>query len=79
MVLLSVIIAAQFNFFGSVVRDWKYVGPCMLWSEGFLMDHFERTAAWPKKSGKCKREEQIRKLVKVAVESLESTWVKQWD
>lgn len=79
MAFLSLIIAAQLNLFGSVALGWKYVSPCMLSSERFLMDHFERTAALPKKSGKCKREEQIRKVVNAAVESLESTWVKQWD
>ncbi len=79
MALLSLIIAAQLNLFGSVPRDWRYVSPCMVSSEGLLMDHFELTAALPKKSGKCKREEQVRKLVNATVESLESTWVKRWD
>jgi hypothetical protein len=79
MALLSLIIAAQINLLGSVARDWKYVSPCMLSSEGLLMDNFELTAALPKKSGKCKREEQVRKLVNATVETLESTWVKRWD
>ncbi len=73
---LSLIIAAQLNLFGSVASEWKYVSPYVLSSESFLMDHFERTATLPKKSGKCRREEQLRKLVNAVMESLESTWVR---
>ena len=80
MVLLALlIIAGQANLIGTVARDWKYVSPCARSSEGFLMDHLEHIVAVPKKSGKCNREEQVRKLVNAAVDSLESAWVKKWD
>ncbi len=80
MVLLALlIIAGQANLIGTVARDWKYVSPCARSSEGFLMDHREHIVAVPKKSGKCNREEQLRKLVNAAVDSAESAWVKKWD
>ena len=79
MAVLTLIIAAELNLLGSVARDWKYLSPCATSSEGFLMDQCERMVAVPEKSGKCKQEEQVRKLVNATVESLESTWVKQWD
>ena len=80
MVLLALlIIAEQANLIGTVARDWKYVSPCARSSEGFLMDHREHIVAVPKKSGKCNREEQLRKLVNAAVDSVESAWVKKWD
>lgn len=80
MVLLALfIIAGQANLIGTVARDWKYVSPCARSSKGFLMDHLEHIVAMPKKSGKCNREEQVRKLVNAAVDSVESAWVKKWD
>ena len=62
MALLSLIIAAQLTLFGPVARDWRYISPCGTSREGYFVDHFERTAALPKKSGKCKREEQVLSL-----------------
>lgn len=80
MVLLALlIIAGQANLIGTVARDWKYVSPCARSSEGLLKDHLEHIVAIPKKSGKCNREEQVRKLVNAAVDSVESAWVKKWD
>jgi len=80
MVLLALlIIAGQANLIGTVARDWKYVSPCARSSEGILMVHHEHIVAVPKKSGKCNREEQLRKLVNAAVDSAESAWVKKWD
>ena len=79
MVLLSLMIAAQVNLFGSVTRDWKYVSPCATSSEDFSIDRLERIVAAPKKSRKCNREAQLRKLVSTAVNSVESAWWKQWD
>lgn len=79
MLLALLIIAGQANLIGTVARDWKYVSPCARSSKGFLMDHLEHIVAMPKKSGKCNREEQVRKLVNAAVDSVESAWVKQWD
>ncbi len=79
MILALLIIAEQANLIGTVARDWKYVSPCARSSEGFLKDHLEHIVAMPKKSGKCNREAQLRRLVNAAVDSVESAWVKKWD
>jgi hypothetical protein len=77
--LLPLIIAAQLNSFGSVANNLKYVSPCVTSSESFSISQFEHIPPVLKKSGRCKREEQVRKLVNVAMDSLESTLVKIWD
>ena len=78
MVLLTLlIIAGQVILIGTVAREWKCVSPCARSSEGFLMDHREHIVAVPKKSGKCNREEQLRKLVNAVVDSVESACEKK--
>ncbi len=79
MALLTLMIAAQLKLFGSVARESKYVNPCEKSIELFSMDNFERIVVLHKKSEKCNREAQVRKLVNATVDLVESTWGKQRD
>jgi hypothetical protein len=67
MLALTLIIASRLQMFGAVPRDWKYVSPCVISGERLVIAHLERNAPTPKKSGRCKREEQMRQLIQAAI------------
>lgn len=71
MSVLPLFIASQLHWFGSVARDWKYVSPCAISYEKIVRDSFELNAPTFRKPGRCKCEEQIRRLIRPAIDPKE--------
>jgi hypothetical protein len=65
--MLTLVIATQLGVFRPTLPEWKFISPCTSSQERALSDPFDRSAAAPKKSGRCKREDQLRRLYRLVI------------
>jgi hypothetical protein len=67
--MFTLMIATQFGLLTPAMRDSKLVSPCANSGERFAIEYLERNGAAPKTSGRCKREDQLRRLIRALYES----------